>query len=87
MPTHSAGSSSVLAAPTASTSTEPATTTPTNQPTRNANPLALARELTSMSTTATMGIGLSRTPIAMGNDCPTAAPTALPTLDRLTLHG
>ena len=47
-------------------------TRPTIQPTENATPFARPRLVSSMSTTATIGIGLSATPAAYGSSSPIA---------------
>src|SRR4051794_36212064 len=52
----------------------PSTASPTSQPTRNAGPLILARGVPSISTTATMGIGLSATPTPKERTSPIAWP-------------
>jgi hypothetical protein len=74
--TQLAGWPSSLAPPgPASASTmAPTTPRPTSQPSTNASPLARARGVVSISTTAMIGTGLNATPIASGNDCPIASP-------------
>lgn len=73
-----ASASSEVPLPTSSTTTPPRTAIPSIQPTRKANPLLRARRLTSMRTTATIGIGLTSTPTAIGSDAPMAGPMTPP---------
>jgi hypothetical protein len=67
--THAAGCPSSVASdgPAIASTIEPASATPTIQPSRNAGPFVRARGVTSMSTTATIGIGLTATPTANGS--------------------
>jgi len=72
-----------LAGPAIASRIAPAIAMPAIQPSRNAGPLVRARRVTSISTTATIGIGLTATPTANGSSCPMASP--IPT--RLLLDG
>lgn len=57
-----------VAAPATRSTIDPSAAIPTIHPSRNENPFAVAFLLTSISTTATIGMGLMRTPTAMGRD-------------------
>jgi hypothetical protein len=67
--TQSAGAPSSLAfvGPAIASRIAPPTPTPASQPTRNAGPFVRACGVTSINTTATIGIGLTATPTANGN--------------------
>jgi hypothetical protein len=65
-------SSEPTAGPASSTTRVPSAPIPTTQPSRNARAAARARGVSSISTTATTGMGLMSTPTAIGKDCPTA---------------
>jgi hypothetical protein len=54
----------------------PAIAIPPIHPRRNAGPFERARGVTSIITTATIGIGLMATPTANGSSCPIASPMA-----------
>src|SRR6266581_5281891 len=62
------------AGPATASTIVPTMPRPSSQPARNARPLALARGVVSISTTAMMGIGLIAIPIASGSDPPMAWP-------------
>jgi hypothetical protein len=66
--THVAGPSSSLAPAGSATRRQiaPTAASPTTQPTMNAGPLLLAFADTSISTAATIGMGLMATPTAIG---------------------
>lgn len=49
---------------------------PASHPATKAVPFELAWRLTSMSTSATIGMGLTSTPTAIGRDSPIASPMA-----------
>ena len=56
----------------------PTTASPASQPAMNTAPFTRARCVVSISTTATIGIGLKATPTANGSAPPIAAPTPTP---------
>ncbi len=62
--------------PTTASTIAPTTATPTTHPRRNMNPSARARGVSSISTMAMIGIGLSATPTAYGSNWPIAFPIA-----------
>jgi hypothetical protein len=64
----------VLAGDATSSAIVPTTISPASQPITNAGPFARVRGVTSISTTAMIGIGLSATPTASGSTRPMAAP-------------
>ena len=56
----------------------PTTASPASQPAMNTAPFTRARCVVSISTTATIGIGLKATPTANGSAPPIAAPKPTP---------